>query len=120
MDNIGVLKFEDVLCMDTPHPVSFVIDWNIPHYSFLKDSVDPIKSNPFVIGKSTWSLSLTPMYNRTFQQGAKPCAGIRLYHSPCPESSTYSLRVKVAKVGYAEEVITLKSIKPTRFKHCKV
>ena len=96
MDNIGVLKFEDVLCMDTPHPVSFVIDWNIPHYSFLKDSVDTIKSNPFVIGKSTWSLKLIPK----FPINTKACAIIGLYHSPGLESPTYSFRVKVAKVGY--------------------
>ena len=100
MDNIGVLKFEDVLCMDTPHPVSFVIDWNIPHYSFLKDSVDTIKSNPFVIGKSTWYLKLTPKYNCTSQEGIKTCTTIGLYHSPSTESSFYHFRVKVAKVGY--------------------
>ena len=32
MNKTGTLKFEDVLCMDTPYPVSFVIDWTIPHY----------------------------------------------------------------------------------------
>ena len=100
MDNIGVLKFEDVVRTDTPHPLSFVIDWTIPHYTYFKDSVDPIKSNPFVIGKSTWSLTLTPKSNRSFQEGTKPCALIRLYHSPSTESSFYHFRVRVVKVGY--------------------
>ncbi|GAU99107.1 hypothetical protein RvY_10151 [Ramazzottius varieornatus] len=99
MDASGTLRFQDVFRTETERPVSFVIDWTIPNFSFYGSFTRALWSNEHVTGRSSWYLALEPS-DENVRGGNRRCLPpfdyitlVLLHH--LPGESDYNIRTRV-------------------------